>query len=55
MTKIAIIIGTDGSFESVLSDTEIDVQILQRGKHDNTIDRVENALEQVEVQQEEEE
>lgn len=48
MTTITIILGTDGTFENVLSNSEVDVVTLKRGVDDDIIDAAEQILEEVE-------
>jgi hypothetical protein len=48
MTKIIIIIDENGTFENALSDTEVELQVLQRGTDDSKIDTAESDLEVIE-------
>ena len=48
MTTITIILGADGTFENVLSNSEVDVVTLKRGVDDDIIDAAEQILEEVE-------
>ena len=45
MTKVVIILTEDGTFENVLTDSEVDVKILKRGTDDARIDRAEVDME----------
>jgi hypothetical protein len=49
MTKVAIVLNSDGTFESVHCNEELDVSVLQRGKDDDKIDSVEVVMEEVEI------
>jgi hypothetical protein len=45
MTKIVIVLDSDGKYEFCLTDTEISLQILKKGEDDNRIDEAESILE----------
>ena len=51
MTRVVIILDEAGYFQSVLTDSEINVEVLQRGKgdDDNKINSAEQELEEVTV------
>jgi hypothetical protein len=47
MTKIVVILGQNGEYESVFSNDEIILEVLKRGENDSQIDKAENNMEQV--------
>ena len=51
MIRVVIILDEVGCFQSVLTDSEINIEVLQRGKgdDDNKIDSAEQELEEVTV------
>ena len=49
MEIIKIILLENGQLESVLSEGEINVEILKRGIHDTQIDKYETILESVDI------
>lgn len=50
MTRIVIVLSADGTFETVLGDTETDITILKRGEDDREIDKAEGELTEVEYE-----
>ena len=48
MTQITVILNEDGKFETVLSDSEVNLKVLRRGTDDNDIDVAETVLEAIE-------
>lgn len=50
MDTIKIIVDEKGKLQSILTDSEINIQVLKRGKDDAAIDEVEAALEEVDFE-----
>ena len=50
MDTIKIIVDSKGKLESVLTDGETNIQVLQRGVDDNKIDEFEAVLDTVELE-----
>lgn len=49
MQNVIIILNEDGTFESVLTDSEMNVKVLRKGKDDVKIEEAESIFEQVEL------
>ena len=49
MSTIKIILNEKGQLDSVLSDDEINIEVLKRGKNDTAIDEYESILDVVEI------
>lgn len=48
MTKVVIVLGENGEFVEAYSDSEVDFELLQKGKDDNRIEVIESTLEPLE-------
>lgn len=49
MSKVVIIVNEDGSFDTVLGDTEVEVVLFKRGQDDRQIDAAETELPEYEL------
>ena len=52
MQKIVIILQNDGKLESVLSNNEVDIEVLKRDVDDRKIDIAQGTLDEVEIEDE---